>query len=193
VTTWLHAEFAPHPALLPPLELPPRFANVKFADIPSPGLRRIAQTYVKGFWEFAPEGRAPLFVGSVETYKTYTAALIAKAIHRTYQLPVVWVNCAEEFNRLERNRYSDETNARIHKLKTASFLVLDDVSQVPAGTWQMNIVVEIGAYRFDHLRPTLYTGNIDVSSTDTDVLERAFGACLSRRILSSSEGLRAKT
>lgn len=189
-TNWLAAYVQPHVSLLPPLELPRRYAEAKLDEIPYPALVKALKKYGDAFWTAAPKGIAPFFVGAAGTYKSYSAALLASSIREVYRIPVGWCNCAAELVQLDRRQFDKASEARIDFLKSVPFLVMDDFTQVKQGSRQLDIMIEIGTERFDQLLPTLWTGNISLSKDNTKELDDAVGACLSRRMLETSEGFR---
>jgi hypothetical protein len=190
-TNWLERQVQPHPRLLDPSPIPPRYDHATLADVPYPSLVTTAREYGKRFWDVAPLGQAPLLLGVAQTWKTHAAAVLASKIRELYQLNVGWCNCASELPRLDRDAFLETTRTRIQYMKTVPFLVMDDFSQVKQGAGrQLDIMVEIGTDRFDNLRPTLWTGNLTITKEDRSALVNAVGTCLARRMLEASEGFR---
>lgn len=187
-TTWLQQKIIPEGRELPPLVLPRRYENATLDGIRIKSLRTVTREYGRNFWDVAGQGIAPLFVGAAGLYKTYAAAVIAKAVH-SLRLEVGWCNCATELVWFDRQAFSSEVAERIQYLKTVPFCVMDDFTQFHDGR-QLNTMIEIGTARFDNMLPTLWTGNITLTKGSTEQLTSAVGACLSRRILDTSEGYR---
>lgn len=185
-TSWLEKLVKPV-NVMGPSEIPRRYETVKLDIVPHAGLVKSARKYGADFWEAAPKGFAPLFLGAAGEYKTVTAAVIAQKV-RSAGIDVCWVNCAGEFSKFDREAFDPETKKRLNQLKNVPFLVLDDFAQVPPGTRMMNTLIEIGTHRYDNLLPTLYTGNLVVTKGDTSKLAAHVGACLERRMLDASEG-----
>lgn len=189
--TWLHKARQPHPALAAPLQVPLRFQGATLQGVPYPSLVKIAEDYVARFWQLAPRGMAPFFVGNAGTYKTHVSSWIAERIHLDHKVDVTWCACAHDLLELDLDYFSPSAKKKIDALIKAPFLVMDDISLVTRGSRQMQIVVAIGTMRFDAMRPTLWTGNYELKKkSDVSKLDDAVGVALSRRIMECSEGLR---
>lgn len=191
-TNWLAKQRKTHPELLAPTEVPRRFQDVSLASVKPEALVKIAKRYSTDFWDVAPKGIAPLFLGTAGQHKTVTAAAIATGIRQQYWLDVAWCSCATEFVQFDRETFSPTTKQRMDWLKTAPFLVMDDFTQVPAGSRMMHTLVEVGCSRYDAMLPTLWTGNVLITKTDRSALITAVGAALARRMLETSEGFAAQ-
>lgn len=187
-TNWLLAARKSHPDLVRPSEVPPRYRAATMEGVPHRALQEVASKYAASFWSVAPQGVAPLLLGSAQEYKTVTAAVLARAVRERCWIDVGWCNCAAEFSRFDRETYSEATRDRLQFLKTVPFLVMDDFSQVAQGSRMLSTLVEVGTERFDALRPTLWTGNLLITATDSSALMTAVGACLGRRMLEASAG-----
>lgn len=172
------------------VNLPPRFARAQLSGIPEGPLAECVRQYGAHFAEARGRGVAPLFAGVTQGFKTYAAAVLAKAVAERGGCKVEWVNCPEAFAVLERRRFEASTDATLQRWKRVDFLVLDDFTQAARVPHQLNLLVELGTHRFDHLRPTLYTGNIALAARNTEALGALVGPCLARRILEGSEGFR---
>jgi DNA replication protein DnaC len=188
MTNWLEEQVKPK-QVLGPNEIPRRYQEVTLDIVTHPSLVKAARKYGAEFWDAAPRGLAPLFLGGAGEYKTVTAAVIAQKV-RNAGIEVVWVNCAGEFTKFDREAFDPDTKKRLEKIKTTPFLVLDDFAQIPTGSRMINTLVEIGTQRYDNMLPTLYTGNLVISKGDTSKLAAHVGACLERRMLDASEGFR---
>lgn len=187
-TTWLSKQRKTHIELLHSTEVPRRFQQARLSDVQPSGLVKVAQRYSDEFWNVAPNGIAPLFLGTAGQYKTMTAAAIANGIRTHYLLDVAWCNCATEFVQFDREAFDPSTKKRLDWLKSAPFLVMDDFTSVPPKSRMAHTLVELGCTRYDAMLPTLWTGNLLITKTDRTPLVAAVGAALSRRILEASEG-----
>lgn len=174
----------------PRVKIPPRYADATLDGIPVPALQECVRRYGAEYAVASAKGQAPFFCGSTQGYKTYAAAVLAKAVNEVLDVPVGWVNCAADFARMQREAFEVATRVQITQLKRVPFLVLDDFTQAATNARQRDLLVEIGTDRFDALLPTLYTGNITLSARNQAPLADLVGACLARRILEASEGYR---
>lgn len=188
VRNWLSDTQVSHESLLSPNEIPRRFADVTLGLVTPQALVKVAQRYSDEFWNAAPKGIAPLFLGAAGQYKTVTAACIAKGIRQHYRINVAWCNCAAEFTQLDRDSFSEATRTRLAWLKSAPFLVMDDFAAVPAGGRMMHTMIEVGTTRYDAMLPTLWTGNLVLEKGNHAPLVAAVGAALSRRMLETAKG-----
>ena len=193
-SNWL-ADSVAHNPNPPRLVLPYRFSEADVYTIPgmddgsdSP-LRRITKEYLTNFWQVAPQGIGCLFIGKAGTYKTYAACAIARRIHRS-GVDTMFAQCPVLLNRIERNRFGADSAEAIHRLSTVPFLVMDDFSQIDSKTFASGVLVEIAEARFSNLRPTIWTGNIELREGVRvgTVLGSLYGPSFSRRITEASKG-----
>jgi DNA replication protein DnaC len=176
-------------AFNPPLVLPERFANATPTELPE-ALRYWVRLYLTHFWERADQGIAPAFLGKARQWKTYAAAVIARWVHYN-RVDTEWVECGPEFTRLDSLFFEEEGRRQIDHLSTVPFLVLDDFTQVPAGTRAAQLMAAVAQARFSAALPTLWTGNRALPNNDAYLaLVKDYGACLTRRILDGSQGYR---
>lgn len=182
-----------HPNLVGPLEVPAQFADASLETIPHAKLREQVREYGRQFWDLAPRGIAPVWLGPPATYKSYAAAVLCTAMHGQ-GVKTAWVTVPVRLTELERKRYSPEADHALARWKTVPFLVLDDFAMVRLNSWQHDALVEIAMARFETQRPTLWTGNVFIEGTTTPklstLLEQVVGAQLTRRMLERSEGFR---
>lgn len=190
--SWLSGKRVVNAQLLRESEVPRRYEFAALQLVKPQALVTIARRYSDQFWDVAPQGVAPLFLGAAGQYKTMTAAAIAHGIRAHYLIDVAWCDCASEFTKFDRESFDPATKARMDWLKTAPFLVMDDFTQVPSGGRMMHTLSEIGCTRYNALLPTLWTGNVLLTKTDRQPLINAVGAALARRILETSDGFAAQ-
>lgn len=183
----------PHPNLVGALDLPAQFADVRLEAIPHAKLREQVREYGRQFWDMAPRGIAPVWLGPPATYKSYAAAVLCTAMHGQ-GVKTAWLTVPVKLTELERKRYSDVADRALAAWKQAPFLVLDDFAMVRMNSWQHDALVEIAMARFENQRPTLWTGNVFVDPGVTPklstMLEQVVGGQLTRRIIERSEGFR---
>jgi DNA replication protein DnaC len=170
--------------------LPPRFADPKFGKIERPACQDVAKRYLDQFWEVAPQGIAPVLLGRTQTWKTYTAAYIARHLIEEAHLPVAFVSCPAEVALLDRFREADQR--KIGKWMKVAFLVVDDFAALKMDSYGAEVVRALASGRFDSLRPTLWTGNIDAQPDDVfGKLAAGFGSITARRIKDGGQGFTA--
>lgn len=182
-----------HPNLVGPLDIPSQFTNAQLDQIPHQTLRDQVRNYGKHFWELAPRGIAPVWLGPPASYKSYSAAVLCTAMHHQ-GVKTAWLTVPVKLTELERKRYSDTAEQLIAHWKQVPFLVLDDFAMVRLNSWQHDALVEIAMSRFENQRPTLWTGNVffeqGVKPDIAVLIQEAVGAQLMRRIVERSEGYR---
>lgn len=192
-TNWLLDAAEPHQNLVGPLVLPPQFAEARLEEIPHPKLREQVREYGRQFWELAPHGIAPVWLGPPATYKSYSAAVLCKAMH-SQGIKTAWATVPVKLTELERKRYDGTADQVLTHWKQVPFLVLDDFAMVRMNSWQHDALVEVAMARFESQKPTLWTGNVFVEEGTVPklsaLLEQAVGAQLTRRMLERSEGFR---
>lgn len=195
--SWLDDRVARNP-IPSPLQLPERFRNANFLDIPHEALRLTVQDYLTRFGSVAAEGRGCLFTGRARRYKTYAAACIAQMVHEVAKLDVEFVQCGVLFPQMDRGRFSDETKEAIRRMSHSSLVVMDDFAQVPERSWGSTILMEVAETRFANQYPTIWTANIEgigQSSGERDTLgaiAQLYGAGFARRVHDASEGFRVR-
>jgi DNA replication protein DnaC len=182
-----------HPNLVGALELPAQFTDVHLDTIPYPKLKEQVREYGRQFWDLAPRGIAPVWLGPPATYKSYSAAVLCTAMH-AQGVKTAWLTVPVKLTELERKRYSDAAEQALAHWKRVPFLVLDDFAMVRLNSWQHDALVEIAMARFESQRPTLWTGNVFLEPGTTPklgtLLDQVVGVQLTRRILERSEGFR---
>jgi hypothetical protein len=192
--SWVEALRKPDTRLLAPLRLPRRYADARLAEIPKAGLRTLVRAYCDQFAEAAARGVAPGLFGATQSWKTYAACVVCRYVWHVQRLDVEFVQCAAEFAQLERDRFAPAAAARLERLATAPFVVLDDFPLVPPGGYAAGMLIEVCSRRFDALLPTCYTGNIlprPKSAGDaTDEVTARYGPQFSRRLLDATVGYR---
>lgn len=190
---WLLDAAEPHQNLVGPLALPPQFAEARLEDIPYAKLREQVREYGRQFWELAPRGIAPVWLGPPATYKSFSAAVLCKAMH-AQGIKTAWVTVPVKLTEFERKRYDGTADQALTHWKQVPFLVFDDFAMVRLNSWQHDALVEVAMARFESQKPTLWTGNVFVEEGTTPklsaLLEQAVGAQLTRRMLERSEGFR---
>ena len=185
MTTWIDTYRAAHPEP-EPLRIPERFAAAELAGIPEGPLRQCAISYLTNFYTLAAAGKGCLFLGRAGTYKTYTACAILKQIHGKARLDARFVQCPLFVNRIERARFSTDSERLIQQTCTQPVVVMDDFSQVVPNSYGAGILLEIAEARFSNQLPTLWTGNIHVSRKSYNdivaTLTNLYGPSLGRRV-----------
>lgn len=169
-------------------EVPARYATATLDGLNSAPLRKVVREYGARYGELKPKGVAPFFCGSTQGYKTYAAAVLVGALARVGE-GYAWCHVGSAFPPLDRDAFSERTSTHLRTYRNADFLVLDDFTQCVSPRVR-DWLVEIGTFRFDTLRPTLYTGNVRVTAKDFTELGNVVGVGLARRILEASEGFR---
>jgi DNA replication protein DnaC len=190
--SWINDRRATHP-VPPALVLPQRYAAAEYAAIPEGDLKAAVRDYATQFHTVAADGTGCLFIGRARTYKTYSAAVLARLVHERAQLDVKFVQCAVLAALIERNRFGADTGAEIRAITDTSFVVMDDFAQVPPNTYGASVLMEIAEARFANCRPTIWTGN--VNATGADMLKSVanlYGAGFARRLFDGSEGFRVR-
>ena len=187
---WLREAIEPSPLLVGPAPVPEQFTNATLTDIPSDPLRGLLRRYGSEFWDAAAKGVAPLLVGPPGTYKSYAAAVLCKQLHGKVGIRTEWCTVPVQLTKLERMRFTANTDDQIERWKTCPFLVCDDFAMVRLNSWQHDVLVEIAMARFESQKPTLWTGNVVLAQGNTQALTDAVGAQLSRRLLERSVGYR---
>jgi len=188
--TWLDEVVATNP-VPPALVLPLRYATAEFEALPEGAVRDVTRRYLLEFYDAAPAGHAPLFLGAAREWKTYAAAVIARAA-AAVGVETVFVSVPDEMLRLETQRFTAATQATLDRWMRVPLLVLDDAFRPEPGSWAMNTLIAVFGARFNALRPTLLTGNLALPA-DVPVFEAVglrYGPLFARRLEDASVGFR---
>lgn len=173
--------------------IPLKFRGGELNQIPQAKLRELVRNYGRNFFDAAPKGIAPLLLGPMAAYKSFSAALLARQIREKALVKVDWVDCPVLLNAFERRRFDVETSERIEQIKNTGWLVMDDFAFVRLGTWQSDLMAEIACHRFDNSMPICWTGNVHMAVDEKAplaILSEVVGGQLARRILEASQGYR---
>lgn len=175
-----------------PLELPERYKDADVYSIEEEAFQKAATKYLKDFYELADKGIGMLLIGRSRTWKTYTAAAVARRVHMV-PLDVVFVQCAVDILELARNQFADSTKRQLEHYQKASFLVMDDFAEIPPNTPGHMMLLGIAEARFGNQRPTIWTGNVGGKREEVMVeLSQRYGPGFARRIHDGSEGFRIR-
>ena len=165
--------------------LPERFVGCTVNALPEDSkLQRLVKRYVRGFWEFAEAGKAPVFLGKTQQWKTYAATVVLRNVHVRFKVRTMFVCCTVDLARLKRDRFSEDTQEYVKRMTRIPFLVMDDFANVRAKTFGSDLLVEVACARHYEQLPTLWTGNIATK----DIVMK-YGANFARRMQEGSEGL----
>lgn len=174
----------------PELILPERYKNADVFEIGNETFQKAAKRYLAGFYELAEKGTGMLLIGRSRTWKTYTAAAVARRVH-TIPLDVVFVQCAIDILEMSRNQFSEETRKKLELYHNASLLVMDDFAEVPANTPGHMMLLGIAEARFGKQKPTIWTGNVGSKREEAMTeLAHTYGPGFARRVYDGSEGFR---
>lgn len=192
--SWLDEYKALHPEAQP-LILPERFKNATFEGIPDGKLKQTTEQYILRFGtELAPNGIGCLFLGRAGTYKTYSSAVIAKAVVKTHKTDALFVQVPLFVSRTERRRFDKQTDQIIRDMCRVPFLVMDDFSQIIPNSFGAGLMLEIIEDRFSNLRPTLWTGNMEIpniregAASIVHAISSNYGPSFGRRIVETTKG-----
>lgn len=169
-----------------PFELPPRYAGAVIERLPNQNIRDVVHDYLQHFGEHAAAGRAPLFLGQSGVGKSMGAAVIASRVHTRVPLDTRWVSVPHLA--LDANLFAFDPEPYY----TVPFMVLDDLhALLPAIKRPFAALTAILSARFDSLRPTLITGNLELPEhQEWETLARLYSPAIARRLQEGSEGLR---
>lgn len=167
--------------------LPRRFEKPHPRELPQV-LRAVVLDYLTRFWDTAPEGIAPLFLGRARTWKSYAAAVICGgAVHA--QVPTDFVSCPSELLNLDLDRFSAESRSLVRRWEQIPFLVLDDFAVIREHSFPGQILTAIAAARFDARLPTVWTGNLgSQKGAEFSDIARLYSPMLARRLEDGSKG-----
>lgn len=178
---WLDEELAKNPQPRPPA-IPERYRGASLAGIPKDHpLRDLTFRYLVEFYDHAARGVAPLLLGPTGHWKTYAAAAVANGVGSVVETE--FVSVPDEFTLLVADRFSADTRERLARLMSVPFLVLDDLFWIRRDSWEAQTLVAVLAARFNGLRPTLITGNLELPpGREFDTLAASWGPLVARRL-----------
>lgn len=189
-SNWLYEQRAWTASQLHPLQLPRRFAEATLATIEEPTIAETASRYCQQFWDVAPNGIAPVFLGKARTWKTYAACAVLRVVQSRGQLQGHFLQCAVDFPQADLKRYAPETEARIREWHRVPFLVVDDFACIPSNSWAATQLVALAEARFAACLPTLYTANVLIGRDDVKQVSANYGTVFARRLYDASAGFR---
>lgn len=176
-----------HPAFLPKLEPPARFADARPSEMPEGAVRACVERYLGGFWPAVGRGAAPVIIGPAGRWKTYGAWCIARWA-KWMLLPTAFVECGPFFTDLDARFFSKGGLGPYRRAADAAFLVLDDFSQVKPGSRGAELMANLVSERFSRYLPTLVTGNYPFSGeADLGRLANEYRADFARRLWHGSD------
>lgn len=182
-------------------ELPYRYLNAEIKRDDKTGwceaIYDTAADFLRSYATYAAQGKAPMFVGTSGSGKTYAAAAIINKIrqHRNSsgdtELRFAWIPVGECFDQLMALRdFRDPTYWKLdYLLKNAEIAVFDDfayLSEYPRLRELFWIYVNA---RYDRALPTIFTANLDLANLGWEAIDRMFGEAYRRRIQHMTEGL----
>lgn len=174
--------------------IPERFATAELAALPNTTVKDVVIEYLKGFWEAAPLGIAPLFLGPARTFKTHAAAVIVRLAHLNAGVTAEFVSCPTQLVDLDLHRYSENTRKTVRRWQEVPLLVLDDFGVIERGSFKESVLTSVTAARFDALRPTIWTANLDLAvGREFEAIASLYSPLLARRLEDGSRGFRAFT
>ena len=190
--TWLTQERKIHP-VVQPVKLPYRFHDPDWHRIPEGKVKLAVHNYLSDFDNYVEHGIGMLLSGRSATWKTYGAAVIAHKASTIGELNVDFVQCSLVLNHLSRQRYNqyDESRTAMLQLFQVPLLVMDDFTQIRSGTAVSDLLVEIAEARFANKRPTIWTCNINLATSDgsprLDEISQKYGVSFARRLAHGSK------
>ena len=174
----------------PDVILPERYQDADVFQIGNETFQKAAKKYLANFYELADKGTGMLLLGRSRTWKTYTAAAVARRVNKI-PLDVTFVQCAIDILDMARNQFSEETRKKLESYHNASLLIMDDFAEVPANTPGHLMLLGIAEARFGKQKPTIWTGNVGSKREDVmSELSQTYGAGFARRVYDGSEGFR---
>lgn len=152
---------------------------------------RLAYTWARDYAE-NPAGWL-IFKGSYGCGKTHLAAAIAN--HQLAQAkPVLFVNVPDLLDHL-RSTYAPTAEAgydeRFEQVRSAPFLILDDLGTQYQTEWAEEKLYQIFNYRYNVKLPTVITTNIDIEDMDARIRSRLADPSLSQVITITAPDFRA--
>lgn len=189
--TWLELERLRNPNPPAPT-LPPRFAGAVLKDVQPGAVRDVLCDYSTQFWQVAADGRGPLFLGRAASGKTTAAAVLARLV--APHVETCWVSVPVLQVGFERSRFDPTLTQQIEHWHSVPFLVLDDFAVIEPRSPGHGILTAVIASRFDHQRPTCYTGNLSLpAGREWEALAERYGPLVARRLRDTSTGFVALT
>jgi DNA replication protein DnaC len=170
--------------------LPYRFVDATMSKVENITCRKVGERYLEDFWTAAPQGIAPVFIGRTQAWKSYTAAVIVRAVVEIALVPAAFVDCMAQLTTLDRFREEDQR--RIRKWTQVAFLVFDEFTSQKPDSYGADVMRAVAAARFGEMRPTLWTGNLSCEPCEVFAkIGGMYGSTLARRIQDGGKGYSA--
>ena len=175
---------------------PKRFQSARHTDWEEgTPVRELIEEYLNNFNEYYNKGLAPFFFGVSGCGKTHAAAAIFNAIsHGSNEtLSLVWASASEFLNQVldAKDLHMKDTYIALKSaLRSADFLVLDDISALRGYSRITELFWTILDHRYGELKPTLITSNFQGHEVDVfSYISEDFSSPVARRIKHGSKGL----
>jgi len=190
--TWLDLWRAQHPTPAP-LVLPERYQQARLEKC-SPVQRECIHKYLQQFWEVAPQGRAPIFLGESGVGKSMAAAVLITLLHERAKLDMRWESAGQWVVK-DRTLPREEHASWVRKMQQIPILVLDDIHFVTvAEVSTFAVLTAVLTGRWDACKPTIITANLSLpAGTEWDALATIYTAALARRMRDAGEGFTVLT
>ena len=162
--------------------LPLRFADSVFADLQAdtPEERRAVatcQAFAETFPEVCRKSAGLIIIGTTGTGKTRLGCTIANHVLREHGKSVLFSSVSTACSKVKEcwSKQAPHSEREIYRAYiTPDLLVLDEVGMQYGSDTEKNILFEIINQRYEKLRPTILSGNVDRTQLE---------ACLGARIL----------
>ena len=148
-----------------------RFMNRMFETFTVTKDNKKAYETAKDYAEQYPVTDGLLITGTCGTGKTHLAVAILHAIlDKNY--PGLFITVPDLLAEIRKSYNGDQDSEKIQKVKSAKFLVLDDLGAEKTTDWVQEQLYMIINYRYEYELPTVITSNLDIGQLSQKVGER---------------------
>ena len=148
-----------------------RFMNRKFDAFNVTKDNKKAFEVAKRYADKYPISNGLLITGTCGTGKTHLAVAILHAIlDKGY--PGLFVTVPDLLAEIRKSYNTDHDSEKIQKVKSAKFLVLDDLGAEKTTDWVQEQLYMIINYRYEYELPTVITSNLDIGQLSQKIGER---------------------
>ncbi|HUU26543.1 MAG TPA: ATP-binding protein [archaeon] len=146
------------------------FDNFKAETPQQKNVLEDSRHFAEYFSEYQDKGTWLAFLGNCGTGKGHLASAIVNEVIRLHLKIALYITFIDVVSKIKRNW--DRSEEEINKLRNVDLLVLDEIGVQFDTQAERVILHRILGYRYDYLKPTILTSNLNLKQLEQIVGER---------------------